>query len=62
MKDSNSLFYSFEKTNRNLLNKVRKSIYEKDKVFYNLYNEIENRDIILDEEDEKIAFRTSFIE
>ena len=62
MKDSNSLFYSFEKINRNLLNKVRKSIYEKDKVFYNLYNEIENRDIILDEEDEKIAFCTSFIE
>ena len=51
MKDSNSLFYSFEKINRNLLDKVRKSIYEKDKVFYKLYNEIENRDIILDEED-----------
>ena len=29
-KDSNSLFYSVEKINRNLLNKARKSVYEKD--------------------------------
>ena len=62
MKDSNSLFYSFEKINRNLLDKVRKSIYEKDKIFYKLYNEIENRDTIFDEEDEKMPFRTLFIE
>ena len=33
MKDSNSLFYSVEKINRNLLNKARKSVYEKYKVF-----------------------------
>ena len=32
-KDSNSLFYSVEKINRNLLNKARKSVYEKYKVF-----------------------------
>ena len=35
-KDSNSLFYLIEKINKNLLNKARKSIYEKDKVFYKL--------------------------
>ena len=51
MKDSNSLFCSVEKIKRNLLNKAQKLLYEKDKVFYKLYNEIENRDIILDEED-----------
>ena len=61
-KDSNSLFYSVEKINRNLLNKARKSVYEKDNVFYKLYNEIENRDTIFDEEDKKIPFCTSFIE
>ena len=61
-KDSNSLFYSVEKINRNLLNKVRKSVCEKDKVFYKLYNEIENRDTIFDEEDKKIPFRALFIE
>ena len=62
MKDSNSLFCSVEKIKRNLLNKAQKLIYEKDKVFYKLYNEIENRDIIFDEEDKKMPFCTSFTE
>ena len=62
MKESNSLFYSVEKINRNLLKKARKSVYEKDKVFYKLYNEIENRDTIFDEEDKKIPFQVPFIE
>ena len=61
-KDSNSLFYLVEKINTNLLNKVRKSVYEKQKLFYKLYNEIENRDTIFDEEDKKIPFRPLFIE
>ena len=61
-KDSNSLFYSVEKINRNLLNKARKSVYEKDNVFCKLYNEIENRDTIFDEEDKKMPFCTSFTE
>ena len=61
-KDSNGLFYSVEKINRNLINKVQKSVYKKDKVFYKLHNEIENRDTIFDEEDEKIPFRMPFIE
>ena len=60
-KDSNSLFQSVEKINRNLLNKVRKSVCEKDKVFYKLYNEIENRDTIFDEEDKKIPFRARLL-
>ena len=51
-KDSNSLFYSSEKINRNLLNKEEKSIYKKDKVF----------DTIFDEEDKKIPLRILFIE
>ena len=51
-----------EKINRNLLNKARKSVYEKDKVFYKLYSEIKNRDTVFDEEDEKISFRMPFIE
>ena len=61
-KDSKSLFCLVEKINRNVLNKAWKSVYEKDKVYYKLYNEIENRDTIFDEEDEKIPFRASFIE
>ena len=62
-RDSNSLFYSAEKININLLNKARKSVYEKDKVFYKLYNEVENRDKTFDgEEDKKIPFHTQYIE
>ena len=55
-KDTNSLFYWVEKINRNLLNKAWKSVYEKDKVFYKLYKEIENRDTIFDEEDKINTF------
>ena len=50
-KDSNILFYSVEKINRSLLNKARKSVYEKDS-FSKLYNEIENRNTIFDEKTE----------
>ena len=31
--DANSVFYSAEKINKTLLNKARKSFFEKDKVF-----------------------------
>ena len=61
-KDSNSFFYLVEKINRNLPNKARKSVYEKGRVFYKLYNEIKNRDTIFDEEDKKMPFRAPFIE
>ena len=54
------IFKQVEKISRNLLNKAQKSVYEKDKVFYKLYNEIENWDTVFDEEDEKIPFRTPF--
>ena len=55
-KDTNSLFYWVEKINRNLLNKAWKSVYEKNKVFYKLYKEIENCDTIFDEEDKINTF------
>ena len=35
--DQNSVFFSSDKINKTLLNKGRKSRYEKDKVFYNLF-------------------------
>ena len=43
--DANSVFYSAEKINKTLLNKARKSFYEKDKVFYKLYARIEDQNI-----------------
>ena len=39
--DQNSVFYSSDKITRTLLNKGRKSPYQKDKVFYKIFNLIE---------------------
>ena len=62
--DQNSFFYSSDKITRTLLNKGRKSSYEKDKVFYKIYNLIEDKDIIYDFDTDKpkLPFYTPFVE
>ena len=42
-KDPKSIFYSIENLSRTILNKARKSTYDKDKVFVNLYNQLEDK-------------------
>ena len=42
-KDPKSIFYFIENLSRTILNKVRKSTYDKDKVFLNLYNQLEDK-------------------
>ena len=42
-KDPKSVFYSIGNLSQSILNKARKSIYDKDKVFVNLYNELEDK-------------------
>ena len=42
-KDSRSIFYSVGNLSRSILNKARKSAYDKDKVFVNLCNQLENK-------------------
>ena len=59
--DTNSVFYSAEKINKTLLNKARKSFYEKDKVFYKLYARIEDQNIF-DDDKVKVPFYTPFLE
>ena len=59
--DQNSVFFSSDKINKTLLNKGRKSRYEKDKVFYNLFKKIENKDIIYDKDKIRIPFYTPFV-
>ena len=56
--DANSVFYSDEKISKTLLNKARKSFYEKDKVFYKLYARIEDQNIFK----VKVPFYTPFLE
>ena len=38
--DQNSIFYLADRINKTLLNKGRRSSYEKDKVFYKKFNTI----------------------
>ena len=42
-KDQRSVFYSVGNLSKSILNKANKSIYEKDKVFVNLYNQLEDK-------------------
>ena len=39
--DSKSIFYAVDKINKNLLNRARKSLYSKDKVFIKLATSLE---------------------
>ena len=59
--DQNSVFYSSDKITKTL-NKGRKSSYEKDKVFYRIFNLIEDKDVIYDKDKPKLPFYTPFIE
>ena len=60
--DQNSVFYSSDKITKTLLNKGRKSSYEK--VFYRIFNLIEDKDVIYDFDTDKpkLPFYTRFIE
>ena len=62
--DQSSVFYSSDKITRTLLNKGRKSSDEKDKVFYKIFNLIEDKDIIYDFDTDKpkLSFYTPFVE
>ena len=60
--DPNSVFYSADKISGTLLNKSRKSVYEKDKVFYNIYKALEDKKVIWDSEKTKLPFYTPFVE
>ena len=42
-KDPRSIFYSIGNLSRSILNKARKSTYDKDKVFVNLYDQLEDK-------------------
>ena len=42
-KDPRSVFYSVGNLSKSILNKATKSVYEKDKVFVNLYNQLEDK-------------------
>ena len=65
IKDQNSIFYSADRINKMLLKKSRTSVYVKDKVFYKIYNSLEDKETIYENtENEKIRipFYMLFVE
>ena len=59
--DEKSVFFSAEAINKTLLNKGKKSSYEKDKVFYNLFRNIENKNVIYEKNEKRVPFYTPYI-
>ena len=64
IKDENSIFYSVDRTNKNLLCKARRLLYAKDKVFIKLNNEIDNKiDLYVDNHKcSNLPLTTPFVE
>ena len=60
--DQNSVFYSADKISRTLLNRNRKSAYEKGRVFYKICKSLEDKDVIYESEKTRIPFYTPFVE
>ena len=50
------MFYAVDKINRSLLEKAKKSLYEKDKVFYKYYLDLEDKNVLHESEDPKSLF------
>ena len=46
IKDEKSIFYAADRITRTLLNKARKSLYKKDKVFYKYYLDLEDKNVL----------------
>ena len=58
IEDKNSVFYVTDQITKSLINKAKKSSYAKDKVFVNIYNELENKNFI---SSESLPLMTPFI-
>ena len=57
-KDLRSIFYSIGNLSGSILNKARKSTYDKDKVFINLHNQLEAKDFY---QNNNLPFVTPFV-
>ena len=64
IKDENSIFYTADRINRALINRVKASLYAKDKVFVKLYKESESiAEIYFDENNQpNLPLTTPFVQ
>ena len=56
------VFFASNKINKTLLNKAKKSAYEKDRLFYNFYINLEHENVLYKDRRGNIPFYTPFIE
>ena len=63
IKDEKSIFYAADRITRTLLNKARKSLNKKDKVFFKYYLDLEDKNVLYESENPKIkiSFYTPFV-
>ena len=64
VENENSVLFAVDKINVRILDKVKKSSYDKDQVFYKLFKKLEDQDDDGDDDDDRlqIPFYTPFIE
>ena len=65
IKDEKSVFHAADRINKTLLNKARKSFYKKDKIFYQFYLELENKNVFYENDEGtkmRIPFYAPFVE
>lgn len=64
IKDVKSVFYTADRITKTLLNKCRKSLYQKDRIFYKFYLELKDKNILYENDKgtkTRIPFYTSFV-
>ena len=66
IENENSVLFAIDKINVRILNRLKKSSYDKDQVFYRLFKKLENEENEEKEEEEEkelqIPFYTPFVE
>ena len=62
LKNENSVLFAADKINQRLLNRLKKSSYEKDQVFYKLFKKLEQNEEENEKEHGEIPFYTPFVE
>ena len=60
--DAKSIFFASDKINKSLLNKAKKSVFEKDHVFYIYYKNLENENVLHEDRKHQVPFYTPFVE
>ena len=62
LENENSVLFAIDKINLRLLNRLKKSSYDKDQVFYKLFKRLENKEENEKEEEIQVPFYTPFVE